>query len=91
MIRLKSLLESEDALTQWVASHFDDIIVGYDAWLSQRLEQMVDAAEITSAAAFDRMQLFGRCSDDPAEFVMYVKRVLRKTDPEIREFLSQFT
>jgi len=29
-----------------MAEHFDDIIVGYDAWLSQQLEQMVDAAAV---------------------------------------------
>lgn len=91
MIRLKALLESEDALTKWIASHFDDVIDGYDAWLSQHLEQMVEQGQITSGDAFDRMQLFGRVSDDPAEFATYVKRVLGKTDAEVRIFLSKFT
>lgn len=90
MIRLKALLESEDALTEWIATHFEDVIDGYDAWLSQHLEQMVEQGQITSADAFDRMQLFGRVSDDPAEFATYVKRVLGKTDSELRAFLSQF-
>ena len=90
MIRLKHLLESTDELIPWVAAHLEDIVIGYDAWLSEHLESMVDAGTITSAQAFDRMQLFGRCSDDAAEFVDYVRHVLRKTPSEIRAFLSRF-
>ena len=90
MIRLKHLLESADELIPWVESHFEDIVIGYDAWLSEHLESMVESGTITSAQAFDRMQLFGRCSDDAAEFVDYVQRVLRKTPSEARAFLLRF-
>lgn len=90
MIRLKALLESQTELHAWVATHFDSIIAGYDEWLSDHLETMVAQNQLDSGQAFDRMQLFGRCSDDPAEFVSYVRRVFAKSDSDIHTFLSQF-
>ena len=86
------MLEStSDHVLDLVRDNLQSIVLSYEDWLETQLYAMVDEGDITPDAAYDTIWIFRSVSDDPEEFIAYLKYRHKLHDTEsLRNFIMRF-